>query len=161
MRREKIRFLVRKYPLSSQWIIRDFIVYPMKMTGGWYVTSSLLSLQYHRLVSWKPKPPFPETVKYFSSKHVNNIKCCLRALRKRCNYATPIPFNFQFGVCMYFSEPYDQSPILVSSLNVVRGLSTPMDLVRVETEKQVSLVSSHFWSFLKRVVPQLVVSDFD
>ncbi|KAK9502699.1 hypothetical protein O3M35_011415 [Rhynocoris fuscipes] len=36
-----------------------------------------------------------------------------------------------------FNEPYDQSPTLVSALNIVRGVSTPLDLVRVETKTQV------------------------
>uniref|UniRef100_A0A0A9WQ72 Sphingosine kinase 1 n=4 Tax=Lygus hesperus TaxID=30085 RepID=A0A0A9WQ72_LYGHE len=41
------------------------------------------------------------------------------------------------SVSYAFSEPYDHSPILVSTLNVVRGMSTPLDLVRVETENQI------------------------
>lgn len=41
-----------------------------------------------------------------------------------------------------FSEPYDQNPILVSTLNVVRGCSTPMDLVRVQTNSQASYIQS-------------------
>lgn len=36
-----------------------------------------------------------------------------------------------------FNEPYDQNPVLVSTLNIVRGISTPLDLVRVETKNQV------------------------
>ncbi|XP_054287468.1 sphingosine kinase 2-like isoform X2 [Macrosteles quadrilineatus] len=35
-----------------------------------------------------------------------------------------------------FNEPYDHSPVLVSALNVVRGFTTPMDLVRVQTPSQ-------------------------
>jgi len=32
-----------------------------------------------------------------------------------------------------FNEPHDHNPVLVSALNVVRGVSTPLDLVRIET----------------------------
>lgn len=39
---------------------------------------------------------------------------------------------------MLFSEPHDQNPLMVSALNIVRGFTTPMDLVRVQTSSQVS-----------------------
>lgn len=36
-----------------------------------------------------------------------------------------------------FNEPYDQNPVLVSTLNVVHGISTPLDLVRIETKNKI------------------------
>ncbi|XP_026685170.1 sphingosine kinase 2-like [Diaphorina citri] len=34
-------------------------------------------------------------------------------------------------------EPHDQNPVLVSTLNIVQGVSTPMDLIRAQTKSQV------------------------
>ncbi|XP_075224819.1 sphingosine kinase 1-like [Lycorma delicatula] len=36
-----------------------------------------------------------------------------------------------------YNEPYDQNPVLVSTLNIVKGITAPMDLVRVQTQSQV------------------------
>ncbi|RZF36056.1 hypothetical protein LSTR_LSTR005872 [Laodelphax striatellus] len=41
-----------------------------------------------------------------------------------------------------YNEPHDHNPVLISTLNVVRGVAAPMDLVRVQTESQV------YFSFL-------------
>nr|UVW99765.1 sphingosine kinase [Sogatella furcifera] len=41
-----------------------------------------------------------------------------------------------------YNEPHDHNPVLISTLNVVRGIAAPMDLVRVQTESQV------YFSFL-------------
>lgn len=38
---------------------------------------------------------------------------------------------------MFYSEPHDHNPLLVSALNVVRGFTTPVDLVRIQTNTQV------------------------
>lgn len=40
-----------------------------------------------------------------------------------------------------FREPYDQNPVLISTLSVIKCRCTPMDLVRVETKSQVCI----FW----------------
>lgn len=37
----------------------------------------------------------------------------------------------------FFSEPYDKNPHLISTLNVVGGSVVPMDIVRVETNKEI------------------------
>jgi hypothetical protein len=41
----------------------------------------------------------------------------------------------------HFREPYDQNPVLISTLSVIKCRCAPMDLVRVETKSQVCI----FW----------------
>ncbi|XP_014257462.1 sphingosine kinase 2 [Cimex lectularius] len=53
----------------------------------------------------------------------------------------PIPSGSGNGlaksIAYSHNEPFDQNPVLVSTLNVVRGFSMPLDLVRVELKSQV------------------------
>ncbi|KAG8274128.1 Sphingosine kinase 1 [Homalodisca vitripennis] len=44
-----------------------------------------------------------------------------------------------------YNEPHDYNPILVSTLNVVRGFTTPMDMVRVQTNTQGYKVKCVAW----------------
>lgn len=46
-------------------------------------------------------------------------------------------FIFPHITIFYEREPYDQNPVLLSSLNIVKGQPMPMDLARVETKSQV------------------------
>lgn len=48
---------------------------------------------------------------------------------------------FHFLLC-FFSEPYDVTVVIPSVLNVIHGQIVPMDLVKVQTEKE------SFFSFL-------------
>uniref|UniRef100_A0A1B6MNW0 sphingosine kinase n=1 Tax=Graphocephala atropunctata TaxID=36148 RepID=A0A1B6MNW0_9HEMI len=51
-----------------------------------------------------------------------------------------------------YNEPHDYNPILVSALNVVRGFTTPMDMVRVQTNTQSMFAFlSVGWGFLSDV----------
>uniref|UniRef100_A0A1B6DK62 sphingosine kinase n=2 Tax=Clastoptera arizonana TaxID=38151 RepID=A0A1B6DK62_9HEMI len=51
-----------------------------------------------------------------------------------------------------YNEPHDQNPVLISTLNVAKGFSTPMDLVRIQSNSQVvySFLSVG-WGFLSDV----------
>ncbi|XP_063243589.1 sphingosine kinase 1-like [Bacillus rossius redtenbacheri] len=49
-------------------------------------------------------------------------------------------------------EPYDQNPVLISSLNIVKGKPRPMDLVRVETKTQIMFsFLSVGWGFISDI----------
>ncbi|GLH14475.1 Uncharacterized protein GBIM_18869 [Gryllus bimaculatus] len=49
-------------------------------------------------------------------------------------------------------EPYDQNPVLISTLNIVKCRSMPMDLVRVETKTQILFsFLSVGWGFLSDI----------
>nr|CAD7445572.1 unnamed protein product [Timema bartmani] len=49
-------------------------------------------------------------------------------------------------------EPYDQNPVLISSLNVIKCRTAPMDLVRVETKTQILFsFLSVGWGFLSDI----------
>ncbi|XP_071450966.1 sphingosine kinase 2-like [Hetaerina americana] len=53
------------------------------------------------------------------------------------------------SICYYSGEPYDQNPVLLSSLNIVKGQPLPMDLARVETKSQIMFsFLSVGWGFL-------------
>jgi hypothetical protein len=41
---------------------------------------------------------------------------------------------------MYFREPYDKNPVLISTLSVIKCRHAAMDLVRVETKCQVRML---------------------
>jgi hypothetical protein len=41
---------------------------------------------------------------------------------------------------IYFREPYDKNPILISTLSVIKCRHAAMDLVRVETKSQVCML---------------------
>lgn len=52
----------------------------------------------------------------------------------------PIENDVSFQLIISFnisSEPYEPKPVLGATLAAVRGYSTPMDLVRVETKNEV------------------------
>lgn len=52
--------------------------------------------------------------------------------------------NGKFCIFICFREPYDQNPVLISTLSVVKCRCVPMDLVRVETKSQVCIfLSTH------------------
>lgn len=53
-----------------------------------------------------------------------------------------------------YSEPYEPKPIIGAAITTIRGKSTPMDLVRVETRSQVCIlenllnkIKNHFYDF--------------
>ncbi|KAL1129400.1 hypothetical protein AAG570_013927 [Ranatra chinensis] len=50
-----------------------------------------------------------------------------------CGSGNGLAKSISYASC----EPHDNSPVLISTLNIVRGLSSPMDLVRVETKNLV------------------------
>lgn len=41
---------------------------------------------------------------------------------------------------IYFREPYDKNPVLISTLSVIKCRHAAMDLVRVETRSQVCML---------------------
>ena len=44
----------------------------------------------------------------------------------------------KFFSFLFFSEPYDSNPVLISVLNILKGTPIPIDLVRIETQSEVS-----------------------
>lgn len=63
---------------------------------------------------------------------------------KYCN----IRHEYKFCILTCFREPYDQNPVLISTLSVIKCRHAPMDLVRVETTSQVCVFLSTLWGQL-------------
>lgn len=68
------------------------------------------------------------------------FRVCLDAIKLK-QFLTVHHLIFHFFLCT-FSEPYDVTVVTPSVLNVIHGQIVPMDLVKVETEKEC------FFSFL-------------
>lgn len=75
---------------------------------------------------------YPDT-----AKHIYRIH--RQFMRLSFEYYHPI---HEYKFC--FREPYDQNPVLISTLSVIKCRRAPMDLVRVETKSQVCI----FWVYL-------------
>lgn len=48
---------------------------------------------------------------------------------------------FFFYLCR---EPYDHNPVLISTLNIIKGFPIPVDLVRIETQSEVCRIAIFF-----------------